>query len=55
MINNHTAEALVTTVHYNYWLGKLYFIPVKPFHKLIIISSLRKTVKKLDKNIGENK
>jgi hypothetical protein len=32
---------LTTIVHFNNILGKAYFIPVKPFHKLIIKSSLR--------------
>jgi len=33
---------LSTLVHYNNFWGKLYFLPVKPFHKLIIKSLMRK-------------
>ena len=33
---------LSTLVHYNNFLGKLYFLPVKPFHKLIIKSLMQK-------------
>jgi hypothetical protein len=35
----------ITIVKYNNLLGKLYFIPVKPFHKLIIKASLKKIKK----------
>jgi hypothetical protein len=34
---------LTTLVRYNHWLGKLYFIPVKPFHRMLIKSQLKKT------------
>ena len=37
---------LTTIVKYHNLGGKLYFIPVKPFHRLIIQSSLRKWVGK---------
>jgi hypothetical protein len=30
-----------TIVHYNNIWGRLYFLPVKPFHKLIIRTMLR--------------
>jgi len=33
---------LSTLVHYNNFWGKLYFLPVKPFHKLIIKSLMQK-------------
>ena len=35
---------LTTVVHFNNFFGRLYFIPVKPFHKMIIKSSLKKYV-----------
>lgn len=33
---------LVTVVHYNNWLGRAYFLPVRPFHRLIIPAILRR-------------
>ncbi len=30
-----------TVVHYNNWRGRLYFTPVKPFHRLVVPSMLR--------------
>jgi len=36
---------LSTIVKYNNFLGRLYFCPVKPFHKLIIISLLKRLLK----------
>ena len=33
---------LTTIVHFNNILGQLYFMPVKPFHKVIIKSTLKK-------------
>ncbi len=39
---------LVTVVYFNNWLGRLYFLPVKPMHKLIVISLLKRMVKELD-------
>lgn len=37
-----------TTVEFNNWFGKLYFLPVKPFHKIIVPSLLRGILKKLN-------
>ena len=34
--------SLITLVHFNNVWGKLYFLPVKPFHRLIIRSLLKK-------------
>lgn len=40
LITNNTIDCkiitLSTVVEFNNWLGRLYFIPVKPFHKLIM-------------------
>ncbi|AET68080.1 Protein of unknown function (DUF2867) [Desulfosporosinus orientis DSM 765] len=36
-----------TVVHFNNLLGKLYFFPVKPFHRLIVLAGLKETIKKL--------
>jgi hypothetical protein len=35
---------LITTVHFNYWFGNVYFFFVKPFHKIIIKACLKKMV-----------
>ena len=40
-----------TTVEYNNWFGKLYFFPVRPFHKLIVPAMLKGIIKKLEKDI----
>lgn len=36
-----------TTVHFNNWFGRLYFFPVKPFHKLIVPAMLESVIKAL--------
>jgi len=41
---------LSTWVHFNNFFGKLYFIPVKPFHKLIVPSMMKAMVKESSKN-----
>ena len=33
---------MITIVHFNNLLGRLYFLPVKPFHKIIVKSSLKR-------------
>lgn len=35
---------LTTIVRFNNWGGKLYFIPVKPIHKILVKSQFRKTM-----------
>ena len=36
---------LTTIVRFNNFLGKVYFLPVKPFHKLIVKSCLKRQIK----------
>ncbi len=36
-----------TVVSFNNWYGKLYFLVVKPFHKLIVPAMLKSTIKEL--------
>jgi len=38
---------ITTTVKYNNWFGKLYFISVKPFHKLIVPVMLKSIINEL--------
>lgn len=40
---------ITTTVYFHNWTGRLYFIPVKPFHSLAVPAMLRSIVKKLKK------
>ncbi|MDO8612377.1 MAG: DUF2867 domain-containing protein [Dehalococcoidia bacterium] len=41
--------AVVTTVvHFNNWLGRAYFIVVRPFHRLIVSSMLRNLLRQLE-------
>jgi hypothetical protein len=37
--------ALITLVHFNNLLGKVYFLPVKPFHKIIMRSLFKRHLK----------
>ncbi|GGX33698.1 DUF2867 domain-containing protein [Aquimarina muelleri] len=38
-----------TTVEFNNWFGKLYFLPVRPFHKIIVPIMLKGIIKELEK------
>lgn len=38
--------SLITLVHYNHAWGKIYFFPVKPFHKIIMKFLLKRYLKK---------
>ncbi|MFP3834024.1 DUF2867 domain-containing protein [Chryseobacterium sp. SIMBA_028] len=37
-----------TTVKYHNWLGMLYFLPVRPFHKLIVPAMLKNMIGQLE-------
>jgi len=39
---------VTTLVIYNNWFGRLYFFPVKPFHKLIVQSGLKISIQELE-------
>ncbi|WP_299218526.1 DUF2867 domain-containing protein [uncultured Aquimarina sp.] len=41
--------SISTTVNFNNWFGKLYFLPVKPFHKLIVPAMLKSVIKEVKK------
>ncbi len=41
-IRNLKLLTLSTVVKYNNWLGRLYFVPVKPFHKIIMKTILKR-------------
>lgn len=40
--------SLITLVHFNNLWGKIYFLPVKPFHKIIMKSLLKRQLKMVD-------
>jgi hypothetical protein len=43
LVDREKSEVYLTTaVKYNNWGGQLYFIPVKPIHKMLIKSQLKK-------------
>ncbi|OYX28202.1 MAG: hypothetical protein B7Z06_02255 [Flavobacteriales bacterium 32-35-8] len=37
-----------TTVKFNNWFGRLYFLPVRPFHKLIVPTMLKGIIKHIE-------
>ena len=37
-----------TTVKFNNWLGRLYFLPVRPFHRLIVPAMLKGIIKNME-------
>lgn len=49
--NNIAKKSIIitTTVKYNNWFGRLYFMPVRPFHKLIVPTMLKGIIKELEK------
>ena len=48
---NKTDKNLIisTTVKFNNWFGRLYFLPVRPFHKLIVPTMLKGIIKNIEK------
>jgi hypothetical protein len=43
-----TRLSITTAVKFNNLFGKLYFLPVKPFHQLIVYSAMKNIVKQLE-------
>ncbi len=43
------ALTITTTVVFNNWFGRLYFLPVRPFHKLIVPTMLKGIIRELEK------
>ncbi|WP_044207879.1 DUF2867 domain-containing protein [Flammeovirga sp. OC4] len=44
-----------TTVYFNNFLGKLYFLPVKPFHQLIVPAMLKGIIRNLEEQLVTEK
>lgn len=42
-----------TLVKFNNWFGKFYFSIVAPFHKLLVVSMVKKVIKQLEPNKGQ--
>lgn len=42
-----------TTVEFNHWFGRVYFLPVRPFHKLIVPTMLKGMLQNLEKVIHD--
>ena len=42
---------LATTVQMNSWIGRLYFLPVKPIHQVLVKSLLKRMTKRLEKDV----
>jgi len=40
---------ITTTVEFNNWFGRFYFMPVRPFHKLIVPTMLKAIIEDLEK------
>jgi hypothetical protein len=47
---NRTNKKLIisTTVKFNNWFGRFYFLPVRPFHKLIVPTMLKGIIKNIE-------
>lgn len=43
--------AISTAVVFNNWMGKLYFLPVRPFHQLIGPTMLKGMIRELEKEV----
>ena len=52
--NNPTQKVInvTTVVIYKNWFGRLYFFSIKPFHRLIIPTTLKKNLQKLELEIN---
>ncbi|MCF6278800.1 MAG: DUF2867 domain-containing protein [Flavobacteriaceae bacterium] len=48
LLNDSKQNLTITTaVNFNNWFGKLYFIIIKPFHKIVVPAMLKATIKEL--------
>lgn len=48
-LDNTRILTISTAVEFNNWFGKLYFLPVRPFHKRIVPAMLKGMIKALEK------
>lgn len=47
---NYKRISITTAVKFNNLLGKIYFLPVRPFHKLIVKGFLKNIIEQIEKN-----
>lgn len=45
VLTGHRRVTITTVVRFKHWFGRLYFLPVKPFHQLIVRSLLRRAAR----------
>jgi hypothetical protein len=51
-VNSSTKNLIITTtVEFHNFFGKLYFLPVKPFHRIIVPVMLKGIIKQVNKSI----
>lgn len=46
---NKAKLSITTAVKFNNWFGKLYFLPVKPMHGIIVRKSLKDIIRKMER------
>jgi hypothetical protein len=46
-VKNEKEIVISTVVHFNNWLGRLYFLPVKPIHRIIVPTMMKQMAKNL--------
>ena len=46
--STETILSITTAVKFNNLFGKLYFLPVKPFHRLIVYNSIKNIIRQLE-------
>jgi Protein of unknown function (DUF2867) len=47
--NSKKDVTISTTVEFNNWFGRLYFLPVRPFHRVLVPAMLKGIIKELEK------
>lgn len=52
---NKKSLTISTTTQFNNWFGRLYFLPVKPFHKVIVPTMLKGIINNLEKENSSNR
>ena len=51
-LEDKTTKSLIisTTVKFNNWFGRLYFLPVRPFHQIIVPVMLKGIIRKIEED-----
>ena len=48
--DNMLKISIITLVHYHNMLGKIYFFAIRPFHKIIVKTMIKRSIKRLTEN-----